>query len=162
MTRVWIVLILVCSGAAYYAGWQHHPVETQTIEKTTDGVITEKIVWKDKIVTVIQEEKHNDGSISTTTTTTEDQSVEKEKEQVVHEKVVEVEKRVASTSDKANSYSLGLMYRPVFPMDLSERWRPDWHRVTVEIGYRVLGNVWVDTGVELGTKSLTLGIRYQW
>lgn len=139
-----ILGLLATFSGGTYAGWRWRGEKVVTV---TD--IKTEVVEKEKVVTktVIVKEKKPDGTTTTTTTTekVEDTVVKTEKEQP---------QSVAGLLPSRRDWSLGVMATP--------RMDADWYRPTgVEIGYRMVGAVWVTGEYDWRHREARLGVRVE-
>ena len=139
MTSVKIIAVVALMIGCFAGGWfsnNKDPIvetQTQVVEKVVTKVITETV-------------SNPDGSKTKKTTkeTVEDKaSKAKEKEPVP---------QVAQTLP---SYSIGLQWNPALLRD--ERYTPSG----IDLGYRVLGNMWGTAGYDWHTKEVTVGLRIE-
>lgn len=151
---------LVTVLLAFLSGRASRPAEIQVqekvVEKHVQGEETVRTVVKDRIITRTVTVKPD----GTTVTKDTDQSLNRQKDRetkiVVQERWVEVAKWIEKPLPK---YSIGLSYWPDYRSLIEDTRRFQLDKVEGGIGYRVVGNVWLELGVR--RDSFGLGLRYE-
>jgi hypothetical protein len=161
-----LVAMLACFGGGAYLG-------RKSTKPQIEIQVQEKIVEKEKIVTVEVEKKHQtanstttivanpDGSSTTTivehTETTSETSTESQQEsEIVAETKTQVKPTPAAREDK---YRLGMFVaRPIPELLRDPLYKPNWG---VTAGTRVFGPAWIDTSYNFSNKEVSLGLSIQ-
>jgi hypothetical protein len=137
--------------AGLYTGKGQTQVQVQ--EKIVEKAGETTTVYRDRIVTVTKVQKP-DGTIEETTRT-EEKEGRKEEKLVVREK-----DKSTVTTPNLSKYSLGLKYWAPISDILDVGRVKDSKNYEITAGYRVLGEVWLQTGYKLD-KQVSLGIAVQ-
>lgn len=161
-----LVALLTCFGGGAYLG-------RKSVKPQVEIQVQEKIVEKEKIVTVVVEKEHEvtdstttivqnpDGTSTTTivehTETTSESSSETQQES---ETVAETNAQIKpSTTAHEDKYRFGLFAARTVPEILENPlYKPNWG---VSAGTRVFGPAWVDTSYNFGNKEVSLGLSIQ-
>lgn len=110
--------------------------DVQTVTRTVNHIVT------------VTRTVHPDGTV-TETTRTEDKQVDKEKR----------DESTASTSTPIGSnYSLGVRYH-LRPADVADLSANPYRGFEVTAGRRILGDIWLDAGIQPLTRDVSVGIR---
>lgn len=149
------LIILSSIGAGYYFGTQN--AEVQIINRTVHekGEIQTQIVYRDRIVerTVT---KYPDGTVVESDRTTDKDTTEQQSAKTSND-TNSITQIVIPTTTK---YSLGLRetfsYSNLFPTTAELR-----RNIEITGGRRLIGDLWLDVGVQPGNSAFTLGIRFE-
>lgn len=140
-----LALALLLAAGCYCAGWF-----TRTPEVVTKTNVEVQTVYRDrvqvqtKIVTI--KETKPDGTVTETTTT----EAKTDSKSSIKEKPVQVAQAVVR-----KDWSVGVVYRPDFR-------DPTWAPAGASVGYRVLGDLWIDGTMTVDAQpSFLLGVRYE-
>lgn len=143
-TRFYVYIALLLLAGAFAGGYYLGHGRVETVIKETEG--KERVVYKDRIVTVTRVVKP-DGTV-TETTRTEDRSGSRD---------TETTGRDSSTKPALADYSLGAGY---VVRSVSSVGNTSLSAFEIRGGRRVLGDIWGEIG--LRNDSLALGVRYEW
>jgi hypothetical protein len=167
--RIGVLLVLAGMAGGYYVReWTFDmpepEVRTITVEKRVEVAGAERIVFRDRVIEV-EKETHPDGTVVEHTTTHE-QEHEKEETTTVSEKVATSTATSTSTTPDSSladtlkarpEYSVSVGYRQHLSLD--SEWKPDWSKVEVGVGRRLIGDIWGEASYHPGTNTGTIGVR---
>lgn len=139
----WIILAIGIMG--FITGyWEGGNGETKTV---TVHDIQTVIRTVDHIVTVTKT-VHADGT-TTETTKTEDKQTDKD---------ITDESNNSTTTPAGSNYSLGVRYH-VGSTDVADIAANPYRGIEVTAGRRILGDIWLDLGIQPINRDVSLGIR---
>lgn len=163
LAKYWKALVvLALCGLCYFWGANSHPaqVKSATQEQVSTQTVSDKQKVQQNDVVKTIDKKPNGEVVTTivdhTTKTTDNKSSAKTQET---SKTTSVQPVAAATVSQ-HTYSLGLAVD--YPLTLVGL--EDWNHpsYTVEVGKRVLGDVWVTGTYTLKDNIFGLGLRYEW
>lgn len=153
-----LVAMVACFGGGAYLGRQSVEPQIQ---------VQEKIVEKEKIVTVEVDKRHETKDATTVTVTKPDgatTTTTTEHTETKEEKSASTKKDTSKTDDtrpavEPDKYRVGAFAARSLPSIIADPFAmPNWG---VAAGMRVLGPAWVDGSYNFGNKDITLGLSVQ-
>lgn len=146
---------LALLAGTYYAGYASHTPETKI--ETKEVVRTEtKIQQVEKVVREIVTQRRTEPNGTKTETITEkvvaDTNTSKDTDKKSTERKSEP---VAQVVPERRNWSVGANWR------LSPQYLPSYIPSGADVGYRVIGDLWVTGGADWQTKSVLIGTRVE-
>lgn len=153
----WLAAIIVACSIAFGAGWySKKPVEVVQVEERVVEKVVEKIVEieKKKQQKVTKVTKKPDGTTTTTIIDTNTETSVSEKG-----KTSELDREASTTTEKPAA--LGDAYRPSFSAGVEAV--TDFKELSLSyrasLGYRILGNAWLQGSYDVKRNELGAGVR---
>ncbi len=152
-----VLLGIAVVGAIYlggfYTGRGTGEVQTVEVVREVKGDTKTEIQYKDRIVTVTRTVKPDGTTTETTKTEDKQKATQKEVKTTEHS----TDKETVVTASKSD-YSVGVRehvdYQSLLPTASELR-----DRIEVTGGKRIVGDVWLDVGVQPGSHDVSIGVR---
>lgn len=145
----YVIIAVLLLSAAYVGGYWTGSGNVTTVEKRVEVEGKTQIVYRDRIVT-------HTVVVAPDGTRTESDKTEEVAQDTSNETNSSSDDK--STTPQLASYSIGARYH-LQPLSFADTLANPYRGLEITAGRRILGEVWVDLGVQPLNKDVSLGVR---